>query len=72
MRVIQYLSISGLIAMTAAGAAFAGDLPSKPSRPAAQPFVTPYNWTGFYAGLNAGAIFTPKNLDFFWSKRRKL
>ena len=36
------------------GAAMAADLPAMESAPMMAPVATAYNWTGFYAGLDAG------------------
>ncbi|CAM5774346.1 porin [Labrys miyagiensis] len=40
-----------------AGTAFAADLAPAPAEPAAPAYV-PYNWTGFYAGINGGYAFS--------------
>jgi outer membrane immunogenic protein len=43
--------------------AFAADLAPQPVEPAAPAVVPVYNWTGFYAGLHAGAIIGQGKLD---------
>ncbi|WP_413991351.1 outer membrane protein [Labrys okinawensis] len=43
--------------------AFAADLAPQPVEPAAPAVLPVYNWTGFYAGLHAGAIIGQGKLD---------
>ncbi len=44
--------------------AFGSDLPTKKAPPPPPVAVyAPYNWTGFYIGANAGALFDPDEVD---------
>jgi outer membrane immunogenic protein len=52
----------GALALVAAGAASAADLPIRPAPPAPIPVV--YNWTGFYIGANGGGAWANKCWDF--------
>lgn len=57
----------GALALVAAGAASAADLPARgPAPPPRAPvFVAPvYNWTGFYVGINGGWASAHKCWDF--------
>ena len=56
MKKILALSVA-VAALTAASGAFAADLPSRKSPPAFAAPLPVFTWTGFYAGLNAGAAF---------------
>jgi outer membrane immunogenic protein len=52
------------LAASLATAASAADLPTKKSPPAPAPMPAPaYNWTGFYAGVNAGGIWGSGSAD---------
>jgi len=52
---IKMLCISSAVAIIAAGAASAADLPTRKAPPAYVPVAAPYyNWTGFYVGVNGG------------------
>jgi outer membrane immunogenic protein len=58
-KFLSTVSAVGFCALAACGAAFAADLPARtPAEPPApMPVYSPvsaYNWTGFYAGVNAG------------------
>ena len=56
----KFLVGASLAAMTTASA-FAADLPSRKAPP---PYIPPppvFTWTGFYVGLNAGAMFNAYN-----------
>jgi len=50
------------LALVAAGAASAADLPARPAPPPRAPaFVAPgYNWSGFYIGINGGGAWAHK------------
>jgi len=57
MRIVRVLA-AALAASTLAGGAFAADLPSRKVAPA--PVYAPppvFTWTGFYVGLQAGAVW---------------
>jgi outer membrane immunogenic protein len=55
-RIIATLSAAAA-AVGAAFSACAADLPAKPSYKATPPAIAAYNWTGWYAGLNAGGTW---------------
>ena len=58
------LTLIGLVALT--GAAAAADLARPepvPYYPKAPVFVPPYNWTGFYIGINGGGAFGSSSWD---------
>jgi len=62
MKVVTSTRIIGSVlalagAALAAGSASAADLPAKVYRKAPPMVVQAYNWTGFYAGVNAGVGF---------------
>ena len=59
MRVI-YLASAAL--MLATGSAFAADMPLK-APVAPLPVVIPYNWTGFYVGINVGYSWGRRDND---------
>jgi outer membrane immunogenic protein len=46
-----------LSALLASGTAYAADLPTRKAPPPMMAVEPIYNWTGFYVGLNAGAIW---------------
>jgi outer membrane immunogenic protein len=51
---------SAAILLSGASVAFAADLPT--SKPVPAPiFAAPFNWTGFYLGLNAGGVWNGDN-----------
>ena len=58
------LLISAVAAVMVTGTAFAADLPSRTTAPAA-PYIPPpppvFTWTGFYIGANAGVAFGNNN-----------
>jgi outer membrane immunogenic protein len=58
-----FLAAMGLIAL--AGSAAAADLPRPAPVPyyKAPPAYLPYNWTGFYVGVNGGGAFGNSNWD---------
>ena len=57
MKKLRLSSVT-LLAVICAGSTFAADLPRKSVYKAHPPVATPaYNWTGFYAGLNAGGAW---------------
>jgi outer membrane immunogenic protein len=59
-RTVLVALFSGL-AVTSASAA---DLAARPYTKAPPPAVASvYSWTGFYFGLNAGAVFNPSEFD---------
>jgi outer membrane immunogenic protein len=50
--------ISALAMVTVAGAANAADLPRREAMPVKAPiYSAPYNWTGFYLGINGGGAW---------------
>src|SRR5262245_41348626 len=50
--------ISALAMITVAGAANAADLPRREAMPVKAPiYSAPYNWTGFYLGINGGGAW---------------
>lgn len=64
---MRKIAMAALLAALGATPAFAADLrPYSPRpAPAAVPYTIPvYNWTGFYAGLNAGYSWGVTNIDY--------
>jgi len=58
MKRLVLAVFGALAAMTMIGSANAADLPQRPAMPTkAAAYEAPYNWTGFYVGINGGAGF---------------
>ena len=58
MKKLRLSSVTLLAVICAGSSAFAANLPRKPVYKARPPAAAPvYNWTGFYAGLNAGGAW---------------
>lgn len=59
------MSTAGVVALLSiAGAASAADIPRRPAPPAQAPYYAPpYNWTGFYLGLNGGGAWGTSRWD---------
>jgi outer membrane immunogenic protein len=56
------LVVAGSV-MALDGAASADGLPGYSLKGGSYPYVAPYRWTGFYAGLNAGAAWTDSDVS---------
>ena len=54
---LRHLLVVATVATGAAGSAMAADLPMRSAPPAYIAPVPVFTWTGFYAGVNAGAAF---------------
>lgn len=65
IRSLSLLSAAMLV--VGGSAALAADLPTRKAPPAPMVYVQPYSWTGFYAGLNAGAVWNTGNTDIVGS-----
>jgi outer membrane immunogenic protein len=59
-RIISFFALTTFV-LAASGSAFAADIAVKAPPPAPAPV---YNWTGWYAGVNAGASFGSVKTDF--------
>jgi len=59
-RITSYFALTTFV-LAVSGSAFATDLAVKAPPPAPAPV---YNWTGWYAGVNAGASFGSVKTDF--------
>jgi outer membrane immunogenic protein len=59
-RITSYFALTTFV-LAVSGSAFAADLAVKAPPPAPAPV---YNWTGWYAGVNAGASFGSVKTDF--------
>jgi outer membrane immunogenic protein len=63
---VKYFRSAALAALAAIGfasLACAADLPTKKAPLFVAPALVPYNWTGFYVGLNAGGAFGDPNSE---------
>jgi len=66
MKRLVFAGIGALAVMTVMGSANAADMPRRQAMPAKAPiYEAPYNWTGFYVGLNGGGGFGHSNWDAF-------
>jgi len=66
MKRLVLAGIGALAVMTAMGSANAADLPHRHAMPVKAPmYEAPYNWTGFYIGINGGGGFGHSNWDAF-------
>jgi outer membrane immunogenic protein len=54
---MRKLVLASLVLGVSIAAAFAADLPTHKAPPPADPLPMAYDWTGFYAGLNAGGAW---------------
>jgi len=55
MKRLILIGVAGLVAATMMQAAGAADLGRRPAMPMQAPeYFAPYNWTGFYVGINGG------------------
>jgi hypothetical protein len=59
-RITSFFALTTFV-LAASGSAFAADIAVKAPLPAPSPV---YNWTGWYAGVNAGASFGSVKTDF--------
>jgi outer membrane immunogenic protein len=58
MKRVILAGVSALAVVTMMGAANAADLPVRQQYPTKAPlYAAPYNWTGFYLGINGGGSF---------------
>jgi len=58
MKRLVLAGLGGLAVVTIMGAANAADLPRRHAMPTKAPmYEAPYNWTGFYVGINGGGGF---------------
>ena len=58
---MKTLMLASTVSLATLSAAFAADLHSRKTAPAA-PVVPAFTWTGFYAGLNAGVVWSNRNV----------
>jgi outer membrane immunogenic protein len=64
MKRVILAGVSALALVTMMGAANAADLPRRQEMPTKAPlYSAPYNWTGFYLGINAGGSFGRSKWD---------
>jgi outer membrane immunogenic protein len=62
MKRVILAGVSALALVTMMGAANAADLPRRQEMPTKAPlYSAPYNWTGFYLGINGGGGFGRSN-----------
>jgi len=62
MKRLVLAGLGALAVVTMTGAANAADMPRRQAMPAKAPmFEAPYNWTGFYVGINGGGGFGHSN-----------
>ncbi|HEX3440540.1 MAG TPA: outer membrane protein [Pseudolabrys sp.] len=62
MKRVILAGVSALAVVTMMGAANAADLPIRQQMPTKAPlYSAPYNWTGFYLGINGGGAFGRSN-----------
>jgi len=66
MKRLVLASLGALAVVTMMGAANAADLPRRHAMPTKAPmYEAPYNWTGFYVGINGGAGWGHSNWDAY-------
>ncbi len=66
MKRMVLASLGALAVVTMMGAANAADLPRRHTMPTKAPmYEAPYNWTGFYIGVNGGGGFGHSDWDAF-------
>lgn len=66
MKRLVFAGIGALAVMTVMGSANAADMSRRHAMPAKAPmYEAPYNWTGFYVGINGGGGFGHSNWDAF-------
>src|SRR6185295_2863257 len=65
-------TIATLVFAAAAQAAIAADVPRRPppDYPVKAPVYRPYDWTGFYAGINGGYGWGSSRYDFVGGSNR--
>ena len=66
MKRLVLASLGALAVVTMMGAANAADLPRRHAMPTKAPmYEAPYNWTGFYVGINGGGGWGHSNWDAY-------
>ena len=66
MKRLVLASLGALAVVTMMGAANAADLPRRHAMPTKAPmYEAPYNWSGFYVGINGGAGWGHSNWDAY-------